>query len=298
MIDTQQIVDAILASGVGPLACETGANLVDSYVDKFWSQDSKTEIVAVECGWSIALDPDTYLIGVMDLIAKDDQGIFGRELKTTKEPSRWWSEEKWLEDIKQGHQIALYALALNRGTFYEEGQAPARFDVACPVRMNVRAAVKSNPPQFWPKDEEDGWQSFEEKDFTAIINAFRVKAENIRSARRLNIVPWQLQGKQCVAFNRDCEYSKICRTRSSPPIVSSFDGEDPAAKLVLPHIKATENTVILSASAYSDYSRCLELGRLNAQADGKRDDQALQIGSAFHAGAAQVHRTLREQYHA
>src|SRR6185369_11321443 len=111
---------------------------------------------------------------------------------TTKEPGKWWNEDRWLEDIKQGHQIALYALALNRGTFYTP--EPERFNVTEPVRINVRAAVKSSVPQFWPKDEADGWQSFGEKDFGAILNAFKVKADNIRSARRLGLVPWQLPG--------------------------------------------------------------------------------------------------------
>jgi hypothetical protein len=294
MIDTEKITDALLSSATSPIALEEGAALVEAYVNQ-WSNEPQ-EILAVECGWSVQLDEYTFAVGVMDLIAGDDKGVFGRELKTTAGASRYWNSDKWLADIQAGHQIALYALALNRGVFYENGQ-PLTMRVATPVRMNVRAITKSAIPEFWPKDPADGWSEFDELSLNSVVDAFRVKAAQIRLARQMKLTPWQLRGKQCIAFNKTCEFFDACGSFSNPPVEVGFDSSDPAAKLAipfLPDVAKHPDCVILSASAYGTFSRCLELGRLEAQSGNKQESLALSIGTVFHAGCAEMHRQIKE----
>jgi hypothetical protein len=293
-IDTERVTQAILDAGVSSLAAEAGAELVEAWINEETCDD---EIIAVECGFGIRVDEHTWIIGVQDLIRADRIGIYGNEWKTTKEPSRYWNETKWLADIKSGPQIAVYALALNRGVFYENGE-PFVLSVPTPVRERVRAVVKSSPPGFWPRDPQEAWQKFDDVALNSVIDAFRSKAETIRAARRLGLIPYQLPGKQCESFGRMCEYHAQCTTRCYPMDHTGFDSSDPAAKLALPFLgddAKHPDTVILSASSYATYTRCMELGRRLAQAASKESNMALDTGSAFHAGVASFYRQLREQ---
>lgn len=295
MIDAELITQAICATECSPIALEEGARLAEAYIEE-WANEPG-EILGVECGWSVQLDDHTFAVGVMDYIGRDQQGIFGRELKTTKEPSRYWSESKWLADIKTGSQIAVYALALSRGVFYEAGRSPIKFGVSTPVRIQVRAAVKSATPMFWPQDQKDSWQAFDERTLNKIADSLRIKGKIIRELRKSGVTPWQLPGKQCTNFNKQCEYFDMCTTYSGPEIVQGFDASDPAAQFALPNLPASANcadSVIISASAYSDYSRCLELGRIKAQTAGREDNLALATGTVFHAALAEWHRQKRE----
>ena len=293
-IDTERITEAIISTGVSPLALEEGAQLVQHWIDD--ESGFEDEIIAVEVGFSIQIDSLTWVIGVQDLICADARGIYGREHKTTKEPSRWWNEKKWLESIKSGPQIAVYALALNRGVFYENG-SPFVLGVTTPVREYVRAVVKSSTPQFWPTEKTDSWQEFDDLSLSRVVDAFRVKAEGIRAARRSGLVPWQLPGRQCNDFNRLCSYYDECTGGRLPASASGFDASDPAASLALPFLPDAAlgpDAVILSASSYATYTRCMELGRRDAMSGNKEESMALAVGTVFHAGAAEFFRQKRE----
>lgn len=290
MIDTEKITEAILATGCSPIAIEEGARYAEAWIEDELSFDD--EIIAVECGFSIEIDPLTWIIGVQDLICADARGIYGREHKTTKEPSRYWTEVKWLESIKTGPQIAVYALALNRGVFYDNG-TPFVLRVPAPVREFVRAVVKTATPQFWPHDPGDGWQEFDDLSLSRVVDAFRVKAETIRAARRSGLVPFQLPGRQCTDFNRLCSYYDECTSGRVPKDQAGFDRSDPAANLALPFLPEAArgpDAVILSASSYASWTRCMELGRRDAMSSGKEDSLALNVGTVVHAALAEFFR--------
>lgn len=294
-IDTERITEAIISTGVSPLALEEGAQLVQHWIDD--ESGFEDEIIAVEVGFSIQIDSLTWVIGVQDLICADARGIYGREHKTTKEPSRWWNEKKWLESIKSGPQIAVYALALNRGVFYENG-SPFVLGVTTPVREYVRAVVKSSTPQFWPTEKTDSWQEFDDLSLSQVVDAFRVKAEQIRASKRSGLLPWQLPGNHCTSFNRLCDYWDECTKGTFPANAYGFDQDDPAATHALPFLPEgakDPDAVILSASSYSTYTQCLEKGRRNALSLKSEESMALDVGTVLHAGVASFYKQLREQ---
>lgn len=304
MLDPEKIIAAIIASGVPPLAAEAGSNLVDAWLAKFAAEDAKDRILAVECGFSIRLDEITWAIGVMDLIAQDEAGIFGSEWKSTKEPGRYWNEDKWLESISTGPQIALYALALAKGDFYQYHPETTNLEVisvsravSLPVRIRVRAAVKTAIPSFWPREPRDGWRTFDERALHVVADGFKSKAAQIRAARKAGIIPWQLVGRQCFEFNAACQWYDECRGFNFPADQVNFDSDDPAAKLALPFLPVearSPEAVILSASAYQNYGKCMELGRRNSMADGEKESNlALNTGTALHAGLASLYTQLR-----
>jgi hypothetical protein len=296
-INNDRILEAVLSTNCSPLAMQEGAALVDNWVND--ERDFDDEILAVEVGFSVQVDELTWVIGVQDLICADAKGVYGREHKTTKEPGRYWSEQKWLEEIKSGPQIAVYALALSKGVFYENGQ-PFVLNVPTPVRERVRAVVKIPSPLFWPENVRNSWQEFDDLSLERVSNAFVVKAEGIRTARRSGLVPWQLTGRQCTDFNRLCGYFDECSRGVLPESASGFDGRDPAAKFALPFLPDEargDEAVILSASSYASYSRCMELGRRDAMSGGKEESLALEIGTVVHSGCAEFYRQLKEQQH-
>lgn len=298
MIDFDLIAQDIIDSSYPALAKEEGVELVEHWVRENVQTDSAWGIVAVECGFVIALDSQTYIIGVQDLIASDSEGAFGGEWKSTKAPSKWWHEEKWLEEIGNGPQLAIYALAQQKGAYWERG-APEPIVLANPSpRLRVRACVKSSPPECWPHDPSDGVFKFEAKDLEAVERALRAKAETIRALRRSGLTPWQLPGRQCFPFNRVCPMLETqCKSREYLAAQNVFDPSDPASELALKHIPVDINdpeVVVLSASSYSTASECLELYRnVSGATVPKEESMALSVGSVMHLGLARYYAQLK-----
>lgn len=323
MIDTQSISDAILATGCAPVALEEGSDLVTAWVE---TPPAIGDVLAVEAGWSIRLDERTWVVGVQDAVSSEivaslpesvrlalgrSSGLVvsGNEWKTTKAPSKYWTEEKWLESIKSGPQIALYALALARGEFYQwHGDAeppeiiPTKYAAVPPVPIRVRAAVKTAVPMFWPKDPADGWQVFNAAALEAVAQAFLVEAACIRAARKHGGVPWQLPGKHCEPFKdkvcshflSECSIHQSKVYAGDTASIIGFSKSDPAyAKAVrfLPAEASSPDTVILSASSYQNSIRCLELTRLGES----EESLALQTGTVFHAGLAAYYEQVRTE---
>jgi len=318
-IDFNRIVQSIASLDISPVARETGAGLVDAWISTHGAKDSQNRILAVETGFVLWLDELTVAIGVQDLIDQDSIGIRGNEWKSAKEPRRdakgretsWWNETVWIREISTGSQISLYALALNRGTYYDKAGESYSFSVQNP-RVRVRAAVKSNPVRFWPKDPSDPdtpeLYEFSSAQLEDIAAGYRAKAAQIRCARRSGLVPWQLPGMQCHSFNRECQFfGKYCSKHVHPTVledndkaIAKFDPTDPATQLSLIHIDpeklADPDVVIISASQYSLASQCLEKYRLiNGLFSDKEEQIELQIGTALHAGVAEFYKQVKEQ---
>jgi|SRR6185369_3026445 len=301
MIDTQKIVDAIIASGVGPLAVEQGASLLDKWIDVCYEEDLKRKVVAVETGFVCFIDDATAIIGVQDLLTEEDGIIVGGEHKSTKERTKFWNENSWLDSISEGSQLGVYALALKEGTYYERATGK-EFKPNTPLSyIRVRAASKSNPPDIWPHDPLRSLVHIKPERIARVRQSLLVKAASVRAMKRSGEGAWQLPGIWCVnQFRKTCQFHDDCLTGNVPPSGAvKFDSSDPAAQLSLAHIGDRINNpdlVLLSASQYSTVSECAEKYRRINLVDGhtKDGDRALDVGSAMHAGLAAYYEQLRD----
>lgn len=311
--DNEKILDAVMEVDAPGLEREEGLILVENWIEKFGEADSKFRVRAVELGFILYVDSLTAVIGVQDAIMEDSEGLFGNEWKSAKEPKRyngrdswWWNEDVWTRDISNGAQVQIYALALNRGVFYEADRTgvPISFAVSNP-RIRVRAAVKSSPPRFWPTSGS-GVYRFHDSTLDGIEEGLRAKAEQVRASRRANLVPWQLTGKQCFPFGNVCQFYDLCKNHRHPigmtpgeKLKAAFDMSDPAAQLALPYIPDSliqnPDFVVLSASQYTLHSDCAEKYRIiNSHLGSKEAKGSLAEGSVMHAGLAEFYRQVRD----
>lgn len=314
-IDENKIVEVLVAADLPPNAKELAADLCEKWIAKYLQGDLKRRVVAVECGFHLWLDADTLIIGMQDAIFQDADGFLGGEWKTHKAPRfklngeiyKGDGEADWLQEISSGPQLAIYALAQHAGIFYEKGNSkPLRLNVPRP-RILVRAAVKTNPPSFWPEDEASGLFQFEPEYFDGIESALLSCAAQIRAARRnQEIVPWRLPGKQCYGWGRTCQFLGDEKTpgclRHTYPIgkeIYVFNTHDPAAEGALkwcdPKQLENPNLVVLSASSYQLFFECQEKFRqITGYGSDKDESEALAAGSATHLALACYYSQLKE----
>lgn len=293
LADSQKLVEAALETECSPLAIEEGTGLAEAWIER--GTLAEAEIVAVECGFVWWADEHTVIVGVQDLLTNEG-GVLGNEWKTTKEASKWWNEDKWLEGISEGSQIAIYALALQNGTYYPKVGEPITPAVAQP-RIRVKAISKSNPPVIWPRRDEEGIITFSPAKLEATRQALLSEAESIRARRRKVGLDgtWRIPGTWCVnQFRRTCEFHEDCVKQRPASPVTAFDKGDPAFKLAIPHIDRIDNDlVILSASSYAKSCECAEAYRRGLAREEKESSMALDTGSVFHNVVACYYRQLQ-----
>ncbi len=277
-------------------------SLAEAWIEKGWD----IPIAAVECGFVWWADEKTVIVGVQDLLTSEMRHdsssseviIVGNEWKTTKESSKWWNEDKWLESISVGSQIAIYGLAMQNGTYYPKVGEPITPKVREP-RIRVRAISKSTPPVIWPRRAEDGIITLSPKRLEATRQALLSEAESIRARRKkvgLDGI-WRIPGTWCInQFKRKCEFYEDCVEQKYASPTMAFNMDDPAARLAVPHIDKIDNDiVILSASSYSKASECVEAYRRSlVTLEGERS-MALDTGSVFHSVVAEFYRQIQEQ---
>lgn len=310
-LDQEKIVDAIINSGASPAGAEAASPLVDAYIADKIDRDTGLKVLAVECGFVLKLDPKLVIIGVQDAIFQDANGeIIGDELKTAKEPKRnkdgsfsaWWNEDVWLSEIVSGPQLAIYALALRHATYWDAHGTQYKFEAKNP-KIRVSAAVKSSPPMFWPSEGE-GCFEFPDAGMKSTSDALKARAAQIRALRASGLVPWQMTGKHCQnRYNKQlCRfYDEFCSKREHPPLTirpAAFNANDPASQLALPHIDKEladdPEFVVMSASSYSDFTDCAEQWRLMNMCSGEKESNlALDTGTAYHAGIAELRRQVK-----
>ena len=307
--DTTQIISSIVNAPISPSSREIAAELVDAWIQEHGAFDEQFETLAAEAPWYLWLDKDTLLVGVIDRIARDDEDILGTEWKSAKSPqqnkdgsdSAWWNEEVWLEGISTGTQLAIYGLALSRGTFVLDDGRRLWIPKVRNPRMLVRAAVKCSPPRFWPTNFEDGVFRFPEAYLKKVYDALRAKAEQLRAARRSTLIPWALPGNHCTnRFKKLCPYHKdFCVAGKHPADVPKtvFDESDPgsvAIQYALRNSKQPKNNpdlIIFSASSFDTSQQCPERYRLLMGGyTEKEQDANLEIGTGLHTGLAQFYR--------
>jgi len=308
-LDETKIIEAIMAEKQAPIASETAAALVEGWLARFIAEDSTRKVAAVETGFSIWLDAHTLIVGVLDAIFSDGDGYLGGEWKSKRAPRMTLAgrpyagdtEEDWLQGITEGPQLAIYALALHAGTFFEKGNPqPIEFQVQNP-RIMVRCALKSDPPAYYPT-ETSGIYTFTTEYLDSIESGLASKANQIRGARRNpDLVPWSLVGKPCREWGRPCPYLDPYCSKHAHPIgeaIAIFDANNPAYELALKRIDPERlkdpDLVVLSASSYQTAVSCMEKFRLLNFHGGEKDTSIdLAIGSCMHAGIAEYLRQIK-----
>ena len=308
MYNSEDIIESIVNAPIAPSAKEIAGELVDAWIEENGEFDSQYETLAVESPWYLWLDSHTLLVGVMDRIARDEQTIFGCEWKTTAEPkknkdgsdSAWHNEEKWLEDISTGTQLAIYGLAMREGTFVlpDRKWQPKLLN----PRIMVRAAVKSSPVIFWPTNREDGVFQFPDVYLDKVSRALLSKAAQIRAAREAKHIPWALPGNHCTnRFRRLCPYHEEYCIKGKNPFDrprTVFDESDPGFAGVKAAFEGCTKDeindpyiVIFSASSFDTAQQCPERYRLLVGGYiQKEPDANLDIGSGLHIGVASYYR--------
>lgn len=299
-LDEAAIFHAIEQEDASASAKEEAAQLVDCWTQETLAEDLKYPVLAVEAGFYIQLPNKVFVIGVLDKIAQDDEGVFGCEWKTVAAESRFWNEDKWFEEISRGHQLSTYAAALQYGTFV--GNIPPlhknAFQQMSSPRILVRAISKSSPPVIWP-GPAGALVTVDDKRIDATFAAYQNAAEAIRAMKGTGQVPWQLPGYICTKYLKyPCPHYDVCHEYRQPQgQVSAASRLSPGSQKVLDYLigqgMIDDDTIVLSTSTLADWMDCPEKWRQNAL-PGAEDDRsnATDIGGVFHAAIAEVGRQL------
>jgi hypothetical protein len=313
-----RIAVAIKKSGVSGTAALEGSRLTQYWIEELAKFDAQYPTIGVEMPFFIILEKYTVVVGMQDRIAMDGAGVFGCEWKTTKGTTRYWNEEKWIEQIKNSAQLKTYGLGQHEGYFIPGDQpfnAPGNLlvgEMGGPTlwhpeikfpRILVRAITKEDPPNLWGVDPPAFFE-IDKKSMDMTREAYLIKADQIRAARNRKNAPWQIVGQQCMdryKFGEFCRFHESCLAETHPIaeiLGGGFNEDDPGGKA----IKAAQSlmrvplndprVVILSASAYSDATDCMEKYRRTA-IEGSEENPEMDKGTALHAGVAEFYRVAR-----
>ena len=308
-IDTSKVSEAIAGcEKASPLAREASGPLVDAYIERLDSfPDSQHQILAIETPFFMWLAPKTLVVGVVDRISRDENGIYGHERKTkgapkTKKdgtPYEGASEDDWLNEIGGGVQLQIYGLALARAIF-AGGLALGTYPLSAHARILVRAVIKDAPPYFWPRQYEKGMFALSQDQLIATENALVSAAEQIRAARRIP-GPWTLPGLHCTnKYRRLCRHHEPFCGKGVHPVGGPFTSKattDPGWHALAASGADPDDPeiVVLSASSYANWSQCGEQYRLDMGGYGPREGSfELDLGAAYHAGIAEIERQIME----
>lgn len=311
--DKNLILEAILAARISPLAKEEASGLVESWVDRWANEDSANwQVEAEEMPFFMWLTEEILIVGVSDMRGRDVDGNFHGEWKSTRAPKtndRYHNEETFAEDLNNGPQIAVYALAQREGYFIKKDGGLLHPCEATP-RMLVRACVKSDPPVFWPDGGVGFMSAFDDRALSGIRNTLRNEGEAMLARKRTRVTPWAYIGHQCVnKFKRKCDFYEACKDSKWPELQAilpseHFNSSDPGSAAILAAMQFRKDAlmkdaivdqfVILGASAYSDAQQCPEIYRQrNLCAAPKEESFALDVGSGMHAGVGKFYELMR-----
>ena len=325
MSNLAQIASAIVASEVTAEQKRLAVPLVERYIDRFKDDAKKFKVLAVENPWYMWLDDHTCIVGVMDANRYDieHERYEDLELKTRRaprfknngEPYKGDTEQDWMNELAGSPQVGIYALARTRATFLSP--LPP---VGKPM-IRVRAAVKSDgkvnkpsPIMIWPS-QDDGLFTFSEAYLKQVESGLLNAAHAIRALREYATFPWQMMGNWCTHFGKPCVFKAkklpngsyedgVCTKGLNGDYVeplTHLQRTDPGAQAIEAALKEYPSglasgrnlLVILSASAYGDFAHCAELWRLKSGGwFEKEESDAMNVGTAFHAGCAEFNRSM------
>lgn len=276
------IASAIAACKVSTTASEQAGVLVQGWLEQFSVSDAKFAIKAVEQPWYLWLSDKTLAVGVRDLVC---DGFIG-EWKTKKEPQRrkdggvykGQGPEEWAAKLGSSMQLAIYALSEARNR-----------DKTGSTSFLVRAAVKSNPPEYWESNVEipDGRAFQAERSFLQV-------ADQIRALRR-HAPPWRFPDGHLV-YMRPCPCAQPFDEQSAQRAVGDTDPGQQAIEWALSESpeRNTPDLVVLTASGHELFQLCPEAYRRSLYEGGGEEAENLAIGKAFHAGLAEFYRQIKK----
>lgn len=317
MIDSERIFNAITSGNYPALAVEQGSELVDAWVAACVEEDKRYTTLLLEAGFFIELNENTFVVGAIDKIMRDSNGILAGEWKTSSK-SRTWGPERWFDSLVNSHQIGTYSAALKYGLF------PVSLEIAqmlgappddndglwtprlAEPRILARAVTKTKPPEIWPTPAGAEIKCPVAR-IEATLNAYRNEAAGIRAKRKTGVVPWQLPAKHCektYGFKvYTCEFLEECRALRFPVGAGAFEhGLSPGSSDVVKYLvdsgrisldNATE-VCILSSSSLEDAMQCSEKWRRRSIGQERESKESLEIGSVLHLGLKSYHEQLRE----
>lgn len=323
--DSDEIFSAIINANVSAVAREEGASLAQAWIDQCSAIDAEDETIATECSFYLEIAKNTYVVGTLDRIARDEDGIFGCEWKSTakRSPARGsfggWNESRWFDSIAESHQVPTYAAALFWGTFVDPevqnkiwGDQTTAFAKNFPIpysqRILVRAVSKCAVPEIWPTPR-GAFVTIDGKRIEATLNAYRVTAEQIRASKRSGLTPWALPDSQkCIRYSKyKCSHYDSCRRfvpgNVGETVVGSFSpGSQVAVNAVLAlyaqndknvlddnNDSCKDDLVILSASTLGNYAQCSEKYRRDSMSSSHEASDAQETGTVLHAALSNLY---------
>jgi len=306
MIDSERIFNAITSEKFPALAVEEGSELVDKWIEECYAEDLRYKTLMLEAGFFIELEANTFITGAADKVMVDPEyGPIGEEMKSTSRRSKYWTPERWLEQISSTHQVATYAAAFREGSFIVGGGELWRPQITEP-RLLCRAISKTKPPELWPTPA-GALVAIDSRHINATLNAYRSAAVAIRARRKLGVVPWQIPGFHCVKRypgNKEfpCEFGTECGERTYPTERRSEDrGMSPGSTSVLKYLVDSgrvevdnPEVTVLSASSLDDFMQCAEKWRRRSIGQERESKESLEIGSVLHLGLKEYHTILKE----
>jgi len=313
LINRDKLTQAILDADVSGMAKEEGSRLVEAWLEKLPTfPEAEWLVKFVEAPFFIQLQPKTYIVGQLDACfnagseVDGDQFVLGewksrRAPKLKKDGTNYQGDDRegWLEEITNGPQLGVYALAGREGTFLpqnpnsvELGQTLATaFHLAEP-HILVRAAVKSNPVELW-----EGQFTFPGAMLDVVKQALLSEAEGIRARRKAGFVPFTIPGIHCTnMYRRTCEHHEDCLKRIVPPLEpQDWHPTDPG--FVVPRLLGLDrkdpDLVVLSASALDSNYWCAEKGRRDYDHGHREEDFNLSVGTVLHTGLREIYSQLK-----
>lgn len=285
--------DAIVALGFPPLVTETAIGLVEAWVRRYAEVDGKQTTLLVECPFVMEIDERALLVGIADRIAWSDEAtvVFGCSWKTAKEPSQYWNERKWLEEMKRAAQWMMEAVAMKRGVWVtEQGLMVLRPESLPTTAFIIRAAVKTPMPMFWPEEAGEGVFELTETLERNVMGALRSRVAAVRAKRSSGELPWQLPGIHCIPFTTKykCEFLGACEKGETS--VPEYKGpvnehDERVRRTIAAYAPGREFDVIMTPTNYMLGSNCIERWRRRliypTESSGPQS-----LGTAVHAGLA------------
>lgn len=303
------IKSALLSCDVSPVAKESAAPLIETWVERYLEEDLTLPTVYIEVPFVLPYqlaEGNFVVIGVADKIGMNPatEGYFGCEWKTTKGPTKWWTEGKWLEEMRKSPQVAILALAMEKGYFLREKGKPLTplpsVEYNADIDILVRAAVKSSPPSTWPKKSNDGVFSISRNTRTRMSNTLVAKATGLLAMQKYpSSLPYQWTGPHCSSFGRECIFLEGCEKGDHPTVRNPNKIKrkyEPEVTAFLDSWQKEHGRIdlYLSPTRYSTASLCMEKFRQESLGYGGETTKEMQLGTAVHAGVAGMYRYLRE----
>ena len=185
----------------GPYSVLVGTSLLETYAAKWFPEHF--EVLAIEQSFQIPMG-DFNFIGRMDLLAKANDRIFPVDHKTT---SRWGVI--FDNSFRVDGQFSGYIRANQR----LHGEAAANFAMVDALRVTVRVTDESFARKFTNRTptELDRWEA-------DLLHS----VEDIRRARTHR--RWMKNAPvACFAYNRLCEYFRLCSHPGDPEELIDMD---------------------------------------------------------------------------